>query len=111
MNSRLLTRTRLLLLSTLLSLSGYSNAMHHQVLGDASLSPLTLKQSHSRHETVLAQAKKGISKSQAASAAQSKYGGKVINVSQRGNSYRVKLLLDSGKVKIVTVDATTGQAR
>ena len=52
---------------------------------------------------------KAISKNQAASAAQSKYGGKVLNVSRKGNSYRVKLLQESGRVRIVTVDAFSGK--
>lgn len=58
----------------------------------------------------LAQAeKKEISKSQAASIAQSSFGGKVLSVSREGNSYRVKLLQESGRVKIVRVDARTGR--
>ncbi|TVZ37803.1 hypothetical protein P886_2148 [Alteromonadaceae bacterium 2753L.S.0a.02] len=53
---------------------------------------------------VLAQ-KSEISKSQAAAIAQKKHGGKVLSVSREGDVYRVKLLQDSGRVKIVTVAA------
>ncbi len=60
---------------------------------------------------LLAQA--GISEGQAASIARSQYGGKVLSVSKSGSGgrvvYRVKLLLDSGRVIIVTVDGQTGR--
>lgn len=60
---------------------------------------------------ILAQA--SISEGQAASMAKSKYGGKVLSVSKSGSGgrvvYRVKLLLDSGRVIIVTVDGQTGR--
>ena len=50
----------------------------------------------------------GPSKSRAAAAAQKKYGGKVLNVKEvkdKGQTYyRVKLLLDSGRVKVVTIN-------
>jgi len=41
----------------------------------------------------------------AARAAQAKYGGRVLAVERRGDRYRVKLLRDSGKVKVVNVPA------
>ena len=48
-----------------------------------------------------------VSKRQAASIARKKYGGKVLNVktihSEGRIVYRVKLLLDAGRVKVVTV--------
>jgi len=53
----------------------------------------------------------GISASEAASAAQRRHGGKVLKVSRSGAVFRVKLLLDSGKVIIVTVDAQTGRVK
>lgn len=55
---------------------------------------------------VLAQSGGEISKGEAAAIAQRKHGGKVLNVSRQGSVYRVKLLLDSGRVKIVTVSAS-----
>lgn len=46
-------------------------------------------------------------KSAAASKAQAQYGGKVLSVSEEGSNdqkiYKVKLLLDSGRIKIVTI--------
>ncbi len=58
---------------------------------------------------VLAQATK-ISKSKAAEIARERYGGKVLKVTEvsKGSTvvYRVKLLLDSGRVKLVTIDGS-----
>lgn len=46
-------------------------------------------------------------KSRAAAQAQSQYGGKVLSVSESSSNgqviYKVKLLLDSGRIKIVTI--------
>ena len=49
-----------------------------------------------------------IDKSEAASRAQAQYGGKVLSVKKVGSSngqshYQVKLLLDDGRVKTVTI--------
>lgn len=56
---------------------------------------------------VLAQAGT-ISRGQAASIAQSRYGGKVLSINKRQQGgqviYRVKLLLDTGRVKIVRIN-------
>jgi hypothetical protein len=41
----------------------------------------------------------------AARAAQKQHGGRVLDVEKRGDHYRVKLLKDSGKVKVVKVPA------
>lgn len=64
-------------------------------------------------EYQLAQAKSRTDKSLAADIATKQYGGKVLKVDKinRKNkaAYRVKLLLDSGKIKIVTVDAIEGK--
>ncbi|WP_246439054.1 PepSY domain-containing protein [Teredinibacter franksiae] len=54
-------------------------------------------------------AQTSISKSEAAFAAKQRYGGKILSVNKSDNVYRVKLLLDSGKVIIVVVDANTGK--
>lgn len=40
---------------------------------------------------------------EAAAKARAQHGGKVLNVSRQGNAYRVKLLLDSGRVITVTI--------
>ena len=40
---------------------------------------------------------------QAASVAKSMHGGKVLSSKDAGKAYRVKLLLDNGRVKTVTV--------
>lgn len=65
------------------------------------------------HIQTLAQA--SISQGQAAELAKSRYGGKVLSVAKSNNggriTYRVKLLLDSGRVIIVSVDGQSGQIR
>lgn len=52
--------------------------------------------------------KDGSGKSQAAAQAQSRYGGKVLSVSTSKRDgrtvYKVKLLLDSGRIKIVSIN-------
>lgn len=52
------------------------------------------------------------SKSAAAEKARAMYGGKVLKVEEVSNGsgkvYRVKLLLDGGRIKIVTVEASNG---
>ncbi|WP_245792364.1 PepSY domain-containing protein [Teredinibacter waterburyi] len=50
------------------------------------------------------------SKARAAAIAQQKYGGKVLNVSEAGGVYRVKLLQQSGKVKIVKIPAASARS-
>lgn len=40
---------------------------------------------------------------QAAAQAQAQYGGKVLKVRRQGNGYKVRLLLDSGRVINVTI--------
>lgn len=61
---------------------------------------------HAAEPLQLAQGGGELSKSEAAAVALRKHGGKVLNVSRSGSVYRVKLLLDSGRVKIVTVPAS-----
>jgi len=46
-----------------------------------------------------------LSADQAARRAQSQYGGKVLKVQRSNGGYRVKLLLDSGRVTTVTIGA------
>jgi hypothetical protein len=65
-------------------------------------------QSHARdsgHKADAAQ-EQGIGPSQAAQIAQERHGGKVLKVSRDGQSYRVKLLLPSGTVRTVRIDAS-----
>lgn len=54
------------------------------------------------------------SKSAAAETAQNRHGGKVLKVEEGSEGgrrvYRVKLLLEGGRIKIVTVDASGGNA-
>lgn len=54
-----------------------------------------------------------ISKSRAAALARSAHGGKVLNVERVESGgrviYRVKLLLDGGRIRIVTVDGSSGK--
>lgn len=47
-----------------------------------------------------------IGPAQAASIAQQQYGGKVLKVGRNGQSYLVKLLLPSGTVRTVRIDAS-----
>lgn len=59
-------------------------------------------------------AEANVSQAKAAAIAKSKFGGKVLSVSKQNSNgktvYKVKLLQDSGRVKIVTIDGTTGKA-
>ncbi len=60
-----------------------------------------------------AQGERGTDKSRAADIARAAHGGKVLKVdevSADGRTlYRVKLLLDGGRIKIVTVDGSSGR--
>src|SRR5258705_10186896 len=47
----------------------------------------------------------GISADQAASIVKRAYDGRVVSVKQEGNGYKVRVLLDGGRVKTVSVDA------
>lgn len=62
----------------------------------------------------LAQGKTATSKSQAAAIAKKQYGGKVLKIQEvnKGGkkSYKVRLILDNGKVKILTIAAQKGKA-
>lgn len=68
--------------------------------------PAAAYSTHSFNADVSMQNSSG--KSRAAAKAKARYGGKVLSVTKKQRDgrtvYRVKLLLDSGKVKIVTVD-------
>ncbi|BFM17759.1 hypothetical protein R50073_39420 [Maricurvus nonylphenolicus] len=62
------------------------------------------------YETCLIIAQQGqLSAQQAADIAQKQYGGRVLKIKPDGKVYRIKLLLDSGRVIQVTVDAYSGQ--
>lgn len=63
---------------------------------------------------LLRQKSGGITQAQAAQIAKKQYGGKVLSVTKKGGDrpvYKVKLLLDDGRVKVVSVDANSGAAR
>ena len=47
----------------------------------------------------------GISAEQAASIVKRAYDGRVVSVKQEGNRYKVRVLLDGGRVKTVSVDS------
>ncbi|MEQ9463645.1 MAG: hypothetical protein RJQ10_08290 [Haliea sp.] len=47
--------------------------------------------------------KSSLTPREAAARAQAQHGGRVLSVSRKGDAYRVKLLLDSGRVITVTV--------
>ena len=56
-------------------------------------------------------ARKGeLSQGEAVRIAQQRYGGKAVKVERRGGAYYVRLLLPSGRVKLVVVDASSGAA-
>lgn len=65
-------------------------------------------------QMLLRQKSGGITQAQAAQIAKKQYGGKVLSVTKKGGDrpvYKVKLLLDDGRVKVVSVDANSGAAR
>jgi hypothetical protein len=47
----------------------------------------------------------GVSAEQAAAIVSSAYGGRVVSVKSEGNGYRVRVVLDGGRVKTVLVDS------
>ena len=47
----------------------------------------------------------GISAEQAAAVVSRAYGGRVVSVKAEGNGYKVRVLLDGGRVKTVQVDS------
>ncbi len=51
----------------------------------------------------------GISKQQAVEIATQSYPGQVLSVKRKANVYKVKTLSDSGKVRVVVIDAQSGK--
>jgi hypothetical protein len=47
----------------------------------------------------------GVSAEQAAAVVSRAYGGRVVSVKQEGNGYKVRVVLDGGRVKTVQVDS------
>jgi hypothetical protein len=47
----------------------------------------------------------GMSAQQAAAVVSRAYGGRVVSVKQEGNNYKVRVLLEGGRVKTVQVDS------
>jgi hypothetical protein len=74
--------------------------------------PQKQREGHQRQERPQWQERSGraaepqqrLSPREAAARAQARHGGKVLQVSPRGDSYRVKLLQSSGRVVTVTVE-------
>ena len=56
-------------------------------------------------------ADKGISKEDAIKVVLKKYGGKVLDAQDQGDTYQVKVVGDDSVVRKVTVDAATGKIR
>lgn len=63
----------------------------------------TSAQALGRSGNSVASQQSGLSAKQAAMRAKAAHGGRVLSVKRNGDTYRVKLLLDSGRVKIVSV--------
>ncbi len=78
----------------------------------AALSMPAMAQPPPHAAMLLAQADAG--KSRAAEAAVRAFGGKVLSVDKESSNgrvvYRVKLLQDGGRIRIVTIDGNTGKA-
>lgn len=53
----------------------------------------------------------GVTRAEAARIARQRTGGKVLSVRRQGNQWKVKVLLRNERVRIVTVSATTRNAR
>ncbi|NOQ69975.1 MAG: hypothetical protein GQ573_07705 [Gammaproteobacteria bacterium] len=51
----------------------------------------------------------GISKQQAVEIATQSYPGQVLSVKRKANVYKVKTLSDSGKVRVIVIDAQSGK--
>lgn len=71
--------------------------------------PQKQREGHQRQERQersgrAAEPQQRLSPREAAARAQARHGGKVLQVSPRGDSYRVKLLQSSGRVVTVTVE-------
>jgi hypothetical protein len=59
--------------------------------------------------TPLFAAPQGVSKQQAVSTAQQVHPGRVLSVKREGGVYRVKILSDSGEVRVVLVEVSSGK--
>jgi uncharacterized membrane protein YkoI len=54
-------------------------------------------------------AAEGVSKQQAVTTAQQVHPGRVLSVKREGSVYRVKILSDSGEVRVVLVEVSSGK--
>ncbi len=59
--------------------------------------------------SLLYAAPEGISKQQAVNIATQSYPGRVLAVKRKTDVYQVKILSDSGKVKVIRIDANSGK--
>lgn len=62
-----------------------------------------------RAGAMLAQSSPAVSPDAAAQAVRAVSGGRILDVRLEGSVYRVKVLLDGGRVRIYRVDAATGR--
>ncbi len=53
----------------------------------------------------------GISKQEAANIATQQHPGRVLAVKKKANVYRVKIINDEGKVRIIAIDVNSGKIR
>lgn len=67
------------------------------------VAPLTATDAEARSRTVAEQKQKQLTAREAARRAKAQYGGRVLKVTRKGKSYRVRLLQDSGRVLTVTI--------
>lgn len=69
-------------------------------------------QAYQWNGTVVLEAQRSISPAEAKSIARKRVpGGEVVDISRRGDTYRVRVIAKSGKVVDVLIDANTGRVK
>jgi len=67
---------------------------------------------HAHNMDVVLEAQRSISPAEAKSIARSRVkGGEVVDISRRGDTYRVRVIAKNGKVVDVYIDANTGRVK
>lgn len=75
-------------------------------------SSYTLQSLHNARRSVILEAQRSISPAEAKSIARKRVpGGEVVDISRRGDTYRVRVIAKSGKVVDVLIDANTGRVK